>query len=297
MSDSPTHRYLTAVNAPACDAADIARLDARFLTACAPWALETDVLADHLASFGSSTSSPTSDPLQELEESELGDLALALAAARGNAAAVGEVERTVIDAVPRSLARLRMDRAFIDEVKQELRHKLLVADGQRPARLLDYRGRGPLGAWARVVTVRLAYTMVREAEEPRNSEVDDGLANLAAAADAPELSVMREAVAAEFRPAFEEAARSLTAEERAVLRSSTVDGMTIDQLGTMYQVHRSTAARWLQHAKDSLLRALRGALAARLGEDQDACESMVRLVQSRIDLSLERVLSSETRES
>jgi hypothetical protein len=44
----------------------------------------------------------------------------------------------------------------------------------------------------------------------------------------------------------------------------------------------------VQQAKASLLSALREELAKRLGEGHDACDSVVALVRSRIDLSLER---------
>jgi RNA polymerase sigma-70 factor, ECF subfamily len=57
-------------------------------------------------------------------------------------------------------------------------------------------------------------------------------------------------------------------------------------------VHRATAARWLQQAKGALVDALRSALAQRLGIDHAACDSLVGLVQSRIDLSLERTLTT-----
>jgi RNA polymerase sigma-70 factor (ECF subfamily) len=97
---------------------------------------------------------------------------------------------------------------------------------------------------------------------------------------------------AEVRAAFRDAVARLSAEERAVLRSSTVDGLTIDQLGALYQVHRATAARWVSHARTSLLSELRSILAARLGIDRAACDSIVQLVQSRVDLSLERLLDS-----
>jgi RNA polymerase sigma-70 factor, ECF subfamily len=80
---------------------------------------------------------------------------------------------------------------------------------------------------------------------------------------------------------------------RAVLRAHAVNGLSIDQIGALYQVHRATAARWVQHAKVSLLDALRAALKERLGVEGAACDSIVALVQSRIDLSMPRVFAEE----
>jgi RNA polymerase sigma-70 factor (ECF subfamily) len=219
----------------------------------------------------------------------LEDIALALAAALGEANAVAEIERTIIEPLPRTLSRLRPTPELVDELRQDLREKLLVGPtgGGKP-KLLEYKGRGPLGAWARVIALRAAYDHGRAtASKPEGA---DALERLIDEGDDPELAELRRKYTAELREAFRAAARRLDAEERAVLRSQTVDGLTIDQIGALYQVHRATAARWVQQAKASLLSALREELAKRLGESHDACDSVVALVRSRIDLSLERAL-------
>lgn len=222
----------------------------------------------------------------------LEDLALALAAALGEPNAVAEIERTIIEPLPRTLSRLRLTPELVDELRQELREKLLVGPSGGTPKLLEYKGRGPLGAWARVIALRAAYDHARSSqpESKNKKESDDALDGLIDAGDDPELAELRRTYTAELRDAFRAAARRLDAEERAVLRSQAIDGMTIDQIGALYQVHRATAARWVQQAKASLLSALREELASRLGEGHDACDSVVALVRSRIDLSLERAL-------
>src|SRR6185295_2269441 len=97
-------------------------------------------------------------PFETIAALALEDLALALAAANGDAAAIEEIERTIVEPLPRTLSRLRPSPDLVDELRQELREKLLV--GPRP-KLLEYRGRGPLGAWARVVALRLAHDRAR----------------------------------------------------------------------------------------------------------------------------------------
>jgi RNA polymerase sigma-70 factor (ECF subfamily) len=218
----------------------------------------------------------------------LEDLALALAAALGEPNAVAEIERTIIEPLPRTLSRLRPKPELVDELRQELREKLLVGPSDGRPKLLEYKGRGPLGAWARVIALRAAYDQARASQPESKKESDDALDGLIAAGDDPELAELRRRYSAELRDAFRAAARRLDAEERAVLRSQAIDGLTIDQIGALYQVHRATAARWVQQAKASLLSALREELAKRLGEGHDACDSVVALVRSRIDLSLER---------
>lgn len=228
----------------------------------------------------------------------LADLALALAAALGEPNAVAEIERTIIEPMPRTLSRLRPTPEVIDELRQEIREKLLVGANGGAPKLLEYKGRGPLGAWARVIALRAAYDRARSSQpESKNTntntsknDAESVLEGLIDSGDDPELAELRRRYSAELRDAFRAAARRLDAEERAVLRSQAIDGLTIDQIGALYQVHRATAARWLQQAKASLLSALREELATRLGESHDACDSVVALVRSRIDLSLERAL-------
>lgn len=233
-------------------------------------------------------------PLEALAALDLDDLALALAAALGERDAVAEVERTIVEPLPRTLSRLRPTPELVDELRQDLRERLLVGTEKTRAKLFDYRGRGPLGAWARVIALHAAYDRTRASARDQRTTDEDALADLVDAADPPDLAELRRAYGAELREAFRAAARRLDPEQRAVLRSHAIDALTIDQIGALYQVHRATAARWVQQAKASLLAALRDELARRLGEGHDACDSVVALVRSRIDLSLERALADES---
>ncbi len=61
-------------------------------------------------------------------------------------------------------------------------------------------------------------------------------------------------------------------------------------MGKLHQVHRATAARWLQSIRDALLERTRVELQARLGAGAADVDSVIRLVASRLDVSLERVL-------
>lgn len=234
-------------------------------------------------------------PLDVLSGLALDDIALALAAVMGESDAVREIERTIVEPLPRTLSRLRPTPQLVDELRQELREKLLVGTETAGAKLREYRGRGPLGAWARVIALRAAYDRARASarDQPRATD-EDALADLVDAADQPDIAQLRSTYSVELRAAFLAAARRLDPQERAVLRSHAIDGLTIDQIGALYQIHRATAARWVQQAKASLLEGLRGELARRLGKGHEACDSVVALVRSRIDLSLERALRDDS---
>jgi RNA polymerase sigma-70 factor (ECF subfamily) len=85
----------------------------------------------------------------------------------------------------------------------------------------------------------------------------------------------------------------LDARSRALLRYQLIDGWSIDQVGKLYGVHRATAARWLADARQVLGDAIRSELATRLQISTHEVDSIVRLVQSRVDMSLDRLLVPE----
>jgi RNA polymerase sigma-70 factor (ECF subfamily) len=93
-----------------------------------------------------------------------------------------------------------------------------------------------------------------------------------------------------FREAFAEAAASLEAQERNVLRLNLVHGVSIDRIGLMYGAHRTTAARWVERARQRLESGTRERMVRRLGISESECGSLLKLVWSRLDASAERLL-------
>src|SRR5215470_12386288 len=84
----------------------------------------------------------------------LGELFLAWAAGRGDAAALRHLDRLIAPDVAAAAHRVDREPTFADEVRQALRVRLLVADGGR-VRIDDYVGRGPLRGWAAVAALRV----------------------------------------------------------------------------------------------------------------------------------------------
>jgi RNA polymerase sigma-70 factor (ECF subfamily) len=169
-------------------------------------------------------------------------------------------------------------------VQQELRARLLVDDPARPAKLRDYVGRGRLASWLRVVAVRVA--LDRHRSQRPVAELDDAMA---ISAD-PELGYLEARYRQQFQDAFRTALGELEPRERTVLRMHLVDGLAIDRIGVIYDVHRATAARWLSSARDNLYEMTRAHLRAELGLNDDEFASIVRLVRSRLDISVMRLL-------
>ena len=218
-------------------------------------------------------------------QARAGEIYLALACLAGDAAALAEFDRTFIAAVPRHVAHFPLSAAQVADLQQDLRVRLLA--GARP-RLATYSGRAALGTWLRVIAIRQALDMIASRDRP-DTELPS-LDDLVATYSSPELALARHAV----RPALQEALRegfaTLSDDDRTVLRLHFVDGLNIDAIGRIYQVHRSTVGRWLITIRTRLFEHVRGRLALDLQPSPSELRSMFRLVGSDLRLSIDRLL-------
>jgi len=227
----------------------------------------------------------------DLETARIEDL-WAAASCGGDGRAIPPVEARYFPDVDAALRRMGLDGDRIGEVKQGLRKVLFVGDppaGVAP-RILEYRGTGDLKAWLRVTAMRAALKLLRK--DGRERPDDDALLEARAQEDDPELAYMKAAYRAAFKVAFQEALDSLHARERMFLKQQIVDGLSVDELGTLYRVHRATAARWVQSAREKLLTRTRRSFMQSARITSEECESIMRLVRSQLDMSLHRRLGS-----
>jgi RNA polymerase sigma-70 factor (ECF subfamily) len=215
-------------------------------------------------------------------------LYIACACVGGDAAAVRALDARYMGDVQRAVARMRLPPEEVADVLQSLRQKLLVGAAREPARIGEYAGRGDLAGWLRVTAVRAALKHIR-GRRP-NDAADDALLAVRSAEDDPELAYMKEVYRRAFREAFGAALATLDAREKNLLRQHFVDGLSVDELGKLYGVHRATAARWVQHAREQLLERTRREFMERARVNARECESVLRLVRSRIDVTLGRLL-------
>jgi RNA polymerase sigma-70 factor, ECF subfamily len=211
------------------------------------------------------------------------DLALARACAEGDRGALVELERRISRDLAGALSRVGLTRAEIDEVGQIVRERLLVARPDRPAKVLEYSGRGPLVGWLRAVIVRAGIDLRRQRRSHESSD-DEPLLAATAATDDPTIEALRLRYADAFRLAFVDAVRALGADERNALRMNVVDGLNIEQIGIVFGVHRATVARWIAHGRETIAAETRRLLKERLGLREAEVESLVRLCRSRIDV-------------
>src|SRR5262249_53491887 len=125
---------------------------------------------------------------------------------------------------------------------------------------------------------------------PAGNETDDLLVALPSPSHDPELLHLKARYGSEFREALREAARQISGRDRTLLWQHHVDGMTVDQLARLHQVHRVTAVRWVVAARENLASETRRLLEARLQVDPTELESILRLVRSEIDFSIRGIL-------
>jgi RNA polymerase sigma-70 factor (ECF subfamily) len=220
----------------------------------------------------------------------LSDLFLAWAAAKGDATALRRFDELVRPDVAAAARRCDRSPAFLDEVRQGLRVRLLVAPAGGRARIREYAGRGPLRAWVGVAALRVALNLKRDAAPA--SAGDDLLAELVTREPDPELRHLKTVYRSEFREALEVALAALPERERVILRLSFVDGMRLSQIAGLYHVHESTASRWVKQAVDAVSAEARRRLVARLSVSPETLDSVSRMVLSNLDLSIARILGS-----
>jgi RNA polymerase sigma-70 factor (ECF subfamily) len=175
------------------------------------------------------------------------------------------------------------DRRGLDDAKQIVDQRLFT--GAAP-KIASYNGRGPLRRWLRVVAGRVLLEVVARREPLAD---DWELAALPATGDDPRLGFVKATYRAEYKRAFADALAQLPDRDRTVLAQYHVDGLTIDELGALYAVHRVTASRWVARAEDELRRRLLAMLRDRLRLSPDDLHSVTRLVRSQLTLSFARL--------
>jgi len=219
-----------------------------------------------------------------LRQVHAADLYLACACARGDLHALAAFDERCLRRLDRLLLKMGIAADVSNEIKQDIRTRVLVGDRGR-AQILDYSGRGDLRGWVRVMAVRMALRHKQRARREVPVEDDELLQRLVVSCDL-ESNHLKDVYRQEFKRAFEGALRGLPGRERTILRQHYIDALTIDEIGGLYRVHRSTAARLVARARDLVLEATRARMMAQLGVQTRDLDSIMRMIRSQIEVSL-----------
>jgi RNA polymerase sigma-70 factor len=193
------------------------------------------------------------------------------------------------------LSRLvqRFHRLSGEELRQALRIKLFVGSGTAPPQLHKYSGFGFLQNWLKVTAARSFLDAARSERGRRiEAELDDDLLEVAVIGGSEDPRARHESaqVNAAVKRAFAAAVAGLVPRERTFLRHAMVDHLTLEQIAATYKVHRTTVARTLASARARLLEQTRAKVIAELGISLESIDSAIQALDSKIDLSLSRVL-------
>lgn len=219
------------------------------------------------------------------------DLYLACACAHGVKGALETFEQTYGGEILRSATRFEKPATSAEDLGQMLREKLFLSHAGGPPKIASYVGKGHLLNWLRVTMTRAFIDSTRSHAEPPSAPLaDEILAALPGSDSDPELELLKRQHTAQFRAAFAEAVDALDPTDRHILRLHAKEHLSIDQIAAVHGIHRATAARRFVRVKEALLVATRAALGRRLGVSAGELDSILGLIASRLDASVERLL-------
>ena len=210
----------------------------------------------------------------------MSELELAASCLRGDSDALAQLEEGPLHQARTHLASLGFAAAAVDDAVQRARVKLIVERG-----LESFRGRGPLSIFVRTTAVRLAIDAQRKTR--RDVALGDFLSTPCID---PELEYMRRLYADHLSAAVRDAWSRLPAAERFILSLRVYEGMSVDDLASVYKVHRATAARRAAAARATLMTQTRACLRERLSVGDSTLDSILRIVETSVQLALDDAL-------
>jgi RNA polymerase sigma-70 factor, ECF subfamily len=213
---------------------------------------------------------------------EAADLYLCCACAAAQPEALRVFERDGQSVAKAAIRRIDSDEDFVRDTLQELWSRLLVGS---EARVRSYSGQGPLHAWLRVAATRLALDRRRARKRGARREV--ALSDtLEAVPFSPEASLLKARFGDSFRDALRTAVAGLSKQARNVLRMHVVGHCSIDEIGRAYNVHRATAARWIDRSRSTIYARVRDQLGEQHPLTDSEFRSLAGLMGPELQLSL-----------
>ena len=220
-----------------------------------------------------------------------GDLYLSIACAAGDREANRVLEREMLLPIGRAQFRKHRNRELWQETLQGLRTKLLV--GSDP-KIGAYAARGALTAWLSVTAARMLVDLQRA--QKNYASYHPNLDASHVVDDDPGARLLCERFLPSFSQALRSAVRGASALDRRLLRMC-LDGTTIDQLGRVYSIHRATAARWLERARNRVFESLRQQLMVRHGLSDEEFDGIARELCEHLDGTLTSLREPEAAEA
>jgi RNA polymerase sigma-70 factor, ECF subfamily len=216
------------------------------------------------------------------------DLYLACACAARVRGAATAFERKFGPVIRRAISRVLRAPDERQEAEQRAWQRIFVEDEHGgPPRITQYLGQGRLESWVAVASMRIAVSFGRaESTERRlRAKIITDTADVG-----PESQSMKGELRRAFETAVTEAIGRLKPRERMILRLHVVSGMTLEAISKSLGVTRQAVSKTFSQSRARILDEVETSLKQRLGIPPEDLSSVLRLVASRFDVSVSRVL-------
>jgi RNA polymerase sigma-70 factor (ECF subfamily) len=240
--------------------------------------------------------SASDDQLASLEAIRAEDLYLACGCTYGDQQALNLFATNFQTTVDGVLSRLTNQGVNPEDIKQQLMEHLLFpkSSDALPAIAL-YAGYGALGSYMRVAAFHRGLKLLEKDKRTKPMEDLEHIASLSSDDTDPELQTLKNRYKGDFKEAFQSCLSEIESRERNLLRYHYISGLTTRQISSMMGVDQSTVVRWLARVRSNLLMNTKKRLMRKLGIGDTEVHSILRLVESQLDLSIERVLQTKVK--
>ena len=229
------------------------------------------------------------DALSALNAMAIADLYLACACARGEESALKAFAELCFPAVLAAVRRAARGEELAEDIRQTVFEKVFYRQGEQEPRIARYSGRGSLKSWICMVAIRETHDHFRRHQRELPSVSPDVERRLLAENDS-EAALLMQRYRQVFDDAFRDAIAALSSRERNILRYHIVDGLELQTIAGLYQVHRVTMSRWLRRIREQVLDRTKLSLSRLLRATPEEVSSVIRLMRSRLDASVSQYL-------
>lgn len=213
------------------------------------------------------------------------DLYLVAACLKHDEEALVRFEQDIFCNIQPVFLKLGLSAQDSEDLGQDLRERLIVGREDKEAALTRFLGTGNLIHWIRAVASREALATYRGKRNETSLEEQ-----ILEDPSDPLLSQLKERYRNDFKEALHTAIDSLEPREHLILQALISDGRSVAEVASLYKVHRVTASRWIAKIRKDLFSRTRKNLRARLRVSEEEFDSVVRMIESQMEMSLVRVL-------
>lgn len=218
------------------------------------------------------------------------DFYLAVGLVEANRAALDLFLSEFMPRLQALLERRAPTSGVVSQVMSKLEDRLLVGGGEKGTGIASYSGRGSLDRFLRAAAIN---QLMNELRTPQADALTETVASaLVDLERTPELSALSRNTREIFATALQAAFRSLPDRQRLLLKLHTFENATITDLGRLYQVHKVTAFRWLEEARNQLRLATIKQLREHHRIPETELESFIRHLPVSLEASLKTIFRS-----